>query len=79
MIDKVPWYQPGPKFEISDALKEFLLMIVLTFILGGLTSVIALIESVPEIIPPQYVAYSGLFLAILHTIYNIVKNYKNGL
>lgn len=79
MTEKIPWYKPGPAFEITDAVKEFFLMIVFTFIAGGLNAVIALIEGGQVIIPQEFVAYTGLILATLHTIYTIVVNYKDGI
>jgi len=75
----VPWYKPGPAFKVSDAVKEFFLLLVLTFVAGGLNAVIALLEGGQVIIPQQFVAYTGLILAILHTVYTIIVTYKNGL
>jgi hypothetical protein len=76
---KVPWYKPGPKFEISDAVKDFFILIVVTFIAGGLNAVIALFEGSSHLVPPQFLAYTGLLIAVLHTLYTIIINYKNGL
>jgi hypothetical protein len=77
--NNTPWYKPGPEFQITDAAKEFFIMLALTFIAGGLNAVIGLLESSSGLLPQEYVAYSGLILAGLRAIYTIVKNYKNGL
>ena len=74
----VAWYAPGPKFQLSDALKKFILDIFLTFVAGGLIALIDAFEAGYITIPPEYIGYTGLILAILHTIYTIVTNYKNG-
>jgi len=77
--DQVAWYQPGPAFKLTIAMKKFILMLFLTFMAGGLNAVIAIIESGSPLIPQEFLAYSGLTLAILQTIYNIVMHYKDGL
>jgi len=76
---EVAWYIPGPQFHLSEAMKKFLLLIALTFVAGGLNAVIALIEGGSVLIPQEFLAYSGLLLAVLHTIYTIVITYKDGL
>jgi len=74
----IPWYKPGPEFHVSDAFKKFVLDLFLTFIAGGLLTLINAIESGAIEVPLELVAYTGLILAVLHTIYTLVDNYKNG-
>jgi len=76
---QVPWYKPGPEFKISDPLKKFILDLFLTFVAGGLIAVINAIEGGIINFPPELIAYTGLILAILHTIYTLVVNYKDGI
>lgn len=79
MVEKIPWYKPGPKFQITDAVKEFFIIITLTFVAGGLNAVISLIQGSAEVLPQEWVAYSGLVIALLKSLYTIVINYKNGI
>lgn len=75
----VAWYAPGPEFKISKGVKTFILDMFLIFVAGGLNAVIAAIEGGKLLLPQELLAYSGLILAILHTIYTVVVNYKNGI
>jgi hypothetical protein len=77
--EQIPWYKPGRGFKVTDVVKDFLILIVLTFVAGGINAVIALLEGFPELIPPQFIAYTGLFIAILHMLYTLVISYKNNL
>lgn len=74
--EMIPWYKPSPGFKVTDGLKEFSIVIFLTFVAGGLNALIALLEGNPEIIPPEYIAFTGLILAVLHTLYTIVTNWR---
>lgn len=78
-IQQVPWYRPGPEFKATDAIKDFFVLIALTFVAGGINALIILLEGSPELIPPEYIAYTGLIIAVLHAIYTTIINYKNGL
>jgi hypothetical protein len=77
MPKKLAWYKPrNTGFVVKSAVSEFLILVVLTFVAGGLNALIAAIEGGSLLIPQEYVAYTGLILAILHTLYTIVVNYK---
>jgi hypothetical protein len=76
---QVPWYKPGPEFKLSDAFKKLITDLFLTFIAGGLVAIINAIEDGLIDIPQELIAYTGLILAILHSIHTVIANYKKGL
>lgn len=78
-MNKKPWYKPGPNFSVSIAGKKFLEIIVLTFIAGGLQALIGLFNAGQGIIPNEYLIYSGVIVAGLKALYNLVNHYKDGL
>ena len=77
MAKQIAWYAPGEGFQLSDSIKKFILDLFLTFVAGGLITIINAIETGAIVVPLELVAYTGLILAVLHTIYSIIVTYKD--
>jgi len=79
MANKVAWYTPGPNFTLTDPAKRFFEIVILTFLAGGIQAVIAMLTNNPDLIPPEYLVYSGVVVALLSALYKIITNYKDGI
>ena len=66
---------PGSGFKLSITIKHFLYGLVLTLLAAGITWVINYMQYAE--IPPEYAIYTGLIIAVLQGLSNLVKHWQD--
>jgi len=75
MTCKKPFWRPGDGYEWETTLKHFLYGLVLAILSAGITWTIGYLEVAQ--IPPEYAIYTGLIIAILESIGNMVTHWND--
>lgn len=73
--NKKPFWKPGDGFELSYTIKHFLYGLVLTIMAAGITWTIDYLQ-VAEL-PPEYAIYTGLIIALLQGLSNLIKHWND--